>query len=606
VTGLRLRSGGSLAVTAVVPLCLIGLTWLVGMSGGGALRAEVSLILSTLVVVLGLQLFVGNSGIYSFGHVAFVSVGAYATALITLPALYRGLEVPDLPGFLAAVQVSPWTAVGAAGALCAAFALLVGIPLMRTSTLAIPISTFAFLLVVYNVIANWEALTAGDAGLTGIPTRDTLGPAALLAGVSVLVALLFKFSATGYRLRASGEDEVAARATGVRIGRERLLAFVLSAAMCGVGGALAVQQSGVLTPSTFYFATTVTTLTMLVVGGTGSVLGAVCGALAIGLVGELLREAEEGVSLFGLVRVGETPGLAAIGLGLILLLAIILMPEGLTRGREAGELRDAGGGARGGDGEPSASRPIARTGGRLQARGVSVSFAGLGVLHSVDLDLGQGELLGLIGPNGAGKTTLVNVLSGFQRPGAGDVLLDGRRITTLSPAARARSGLARTFQSSLPFAHLTALESVAVGALACGRPKRDAGRAASRILALLGLGREADMEAGSLPPGRQRLLGVARALAAAPRYLLLDEPAAGMNDAESEELVTILSQVGDAFGCGMLLIEHDMKVVMDLCPRIQVLDAGTTVMIGTPEAVRADPRVIESYLGSAYAAVGDA
>jgi branched-chain amino acid transport system permease protein len=596
-------------VSAAVPLALIGLAWLIGEGGSASQRSEVSLILSTTVVVLGLQLFIGNSGIWSFGHVAFVSVGAYVTALLTLPTLYTALETPGLPSFLTAIGASPWAAVAITALLCASFGLLVGLPLMRTQTTAIPISTFAFLLVVYNVIANWAAVTGGDAGLTEIPTSGDIGGAALIAGLCVLVALAFKYSVVGYRLRASREDEVAARAIGVKVTRERLIAFALSAAICGVGGALAVQESGVLTPSTFYFQTTVTTLAMLVVGGSGSILGAVGGALAIGAVNEVLRELEEGANLFGLVRIGETPGLSAIGLGVILLVAIILIPEGLTRGREAGELLMPEGEAEPVEAERAGAfgergRPTG--GGRLEASGIAVSFAGLPALAGVDLELARGEMLGLIGPNGAGKTTLVNVLSGFHVPDRGQVSLDGREITLLSSAARARSGLARSFQGSLPFANLSALESVAVGALGVGARKSEAVRRAWRILAALGLKPEAARPAGLLPPGRRRLLGVARALATGPRYLLLDEPAAGLNDTECEELVEILRGVTEDFGCGILLIEHDMKVVMALCPRIQVLDAGQTVALGTAAEVREDPVVRTSYLGASYVESVDA
>jgi branched-chain amino acid transport system ATP-binding protein len=225
------------------------------------------------------------------------------------------------------------------------------------------------------------------------------------------------------------------------------------------------------------------------------------------------------------------------------------------------------------------------------------------VLRGVDLELRRGAALGLIGPNGAGKTTLVNVLSSFQRPDAGAVWLDGVKVGGRSPARLARAGLVRSFQAALPFPHLSGLESVAVGALAVGVGRRRAVVIAAEVLARLDLLDLAERRGGSLPPGEQRLLGIGRALATGPRYLLLDEPAAGLNEAECEDLVALLRGVLADFGCGILLIEHDMTVVMDFCPRVQVLDDGATVALGTPAEVQANPAVVESYLGASYAGV---
>jgi branched-chain amino acid transport system permease protein len=364
----------------------------------------------------------------------------------------------------------------------------------------------------------------------------------------------------------------------------------------------------VLTPTSFYFGATVTTLTMLVVGGSRSVFGAVVGALAVAGVNEVLRSVEEGASLFGLISIGETPGLAAIGLGLILLGTMVAMPDGLTGGREAGELPRRLGRGEDGDAagdllkDESRPPPWRRASGSLQAEGISVAFAGLRVLRDVGLELRQGEALGLIGPNGAGKTTLVNVLSGFLKPDSGRVMLDGLDVTSWKPERLARLGLGRSFQAVLAFGRLSALEGVAMGAMATGLGKREAVKRAARLLEGLGLEAEAGKTAGSLPPGKQRLLGVARALATAPRYLLLDEPAAGLSEAEREDLVERLGPLAAQFGCGMLVIEHDIGVVAGLCTRVQVIDDGSTVAIGSPAEVQADPAVIESYLGSGFLA----
>jgi branched-chain amino acid transport system permease protein len=391
--------------------------------------------------------------------------------------------------------------------------------------------------------------------------------------------------------------------------RERLLAFAVSGMLCGAGGALAVHQSGVLSPTTFYFAASVTTLTMLVVGGARSVFGAVVGTLAVAAVNELLRGFEEGERVLGLVSIGETPGLAAIGLGLILLVTMIALPQGLSGGREAGELGPIRRwlGSRALPTLPAAATRAAPAFSQgstetLRTERISLAFSGLSVLREVDLALSPGEALGLIGPNGAGKTTLVNVLSGFQAPDSGSVVLDGVDVTGWSPARLARAGLGRTFQAALPFTNLTVLESVAVGAMGMGVNRRRAVGIAANVLERLGMLEQASSPAGLQPPGAQRLLGIARALATGPQYLLLDEPAAGLNDEECRELVAILRGVIEDFGCAIVLIEHDMSVVMDLCSRVQVLDNGATVALGSPEEVQADPAVVEAYLGTSFVA----
>jgi branched-chain amino acid transport system permease protein len=607
MSGVRFRSRPSLAVSLLVPLALIALVVLIGANGTASLQGTITLILCNLVIVLGLQVFVGNSGVYSFGQLGFATIGAYVAAFLTLPSAIALLQTPGLPHFIASADLGPLPSTLIAAAAAGALALVVGLPLMRTSTLAIPISTFAFLLVVYNVVANWDRVTGGSSGLVGIPATSGVTSAGAWAAAAVLVALAFKWSASGYRLQATREDEVAARSIGIDVTKERLIAFGLSGALCGIGGALAIHQSSVLNPETFYFAATVTTMTMLVVGGARSVLGAVIGAIAIGVLNRLLQGVENGADLLGVVSIGAAPGLSAIGLGLSLLAAMIAMPNGLSGGREAGELpwlrrlRPAGPPLRSRSGGTFASRPSLEptAKGALRAEAISLAFAGLHVLRGIDLRLEPGEALGLVGPNGAGKTTLVNVLSGFQRPDAGAVVLDGVDVTGRSPTRLARRGLARTFQAALPFPHLSCLESVAVGAMGAGTGRRRAVAVAADVLDRLGLLEHAARPAGSLPPGTQRLLGIARALAIRPRYLLLDEPAAGLSEVECEELVAILRRVLRDFGCAILLIEHDMTVVMDLCPRMQVLDDGITLRVGTPAEVQGDPAVVEAYLGSA-------
>jgi branched-chain amino acid transport system ATP-binding protein len=233
----------------------------------------------------------------------------------------------------------------------------------------------------------------------------------------------------------------------------------------------------------------------------------------------------------------------------------------------------------------------------LRATGVSRSFAGIDALRDVTLELRRHEVVGLIGPNGAGKTTLVNVMSGFDFPTAGSVELADKDVTRWSPSKRGRAGLARTFQHSRSFRGLTVRENVEVAALGVRAGRREARRRADRVLDLLELGHRADARAASLPHGDERKLGVARALACNPRYVLLDEPAAGLPDSELPDFAAVVRVVRDDFEAGVLLIEHNMALVMSVCDRIQVLDEGRTLAAGTPAEIRANLDVAAAYLG---------
>jgi branched-chain amino acid transport system ATP-binding protein len=238
-----------------------------------------------------------------------------------------------------------------------------------------------------------------------------------------------------------------------------------------------------------------------------------------------------------------------------------------------------------------------RPGQSLRASAVSRSFAGVEALRGVSLELRRGEVLGLIGPNGAGKSTLVNVLSGFDRPTRGEVLLDERDVTRWRASRRGRQGLARTFQHSHAFRALSVRENVEVSALGVGAPPKEAARRAAALLDLLGLAPYSDVPAAGLAHGDERRLGVARALATEPRYVLLDEPAAGLPEAEVPDFAAVVRSVRDEHGAGVLLIDHNMTLIMDVCDRIQVLDQGETLAEGTPDEIRANLDVAAAYLG---------
>jgi branched-chain amino acid transport system ATP-binding protein len=233
----------------------------------------------------------------------------------------------------------------------------------------------------------------------------------------------------------------------------------------------------------------------------------------------------------------------------------------------------------------------------LTVSGVVVNFQGLRAIDNVSLQLKRGEVLGLIGPNGAGKTTLVNVLTGFQAVDSGEVRLGGQDIARWKPHERSRRGLVRTFQSVLPFGGLTALENVEAGAMATGVSRKAARDAAHQVLSSLGLADKAERRVDTLPFGEERRVGIARAIAMRPQFLLMDEPAAGLNDAECDDLMTVIHRIRGDIACGVLLIEHRMSLVFRLCDRIQVLQQGATIAIGTPEEIRGDAKVRQAYLG---------
>jgi branched-chain amino acid transport system ATP-binding protein len=235
---------------------------------------------------------------------------------------------------------------------------------------------------------------------------------------------------------------------------------------------------------------------------------------------------------------------------------------------------------------------------QLRGREIVVRFEGLTALDQLDVDLAQAEILGLIGPNGAGKTTLVNVLTGFQRPTAGSIQIDERDMTGYAPRHFAKAGIGRTFQNVRLFKDMTVIENLEVGAVAKGASRRSATADAANLLSWIGLARKATMTADSLSYGEERIVGIARSLMGRPRYLLLDEPAAGLNESEARELIHIIAEVPRRFGCGIMLIEHNMQVVMGVCQRIHVIGNGVTLANGTPREIQMNRTVIEAYLGT--------
>ncbi len=234
---------------------------------------------------------------------------------------------------------------------------------------------------------------------------------------------------------------------------------------------------------------------------------------------------------------------------------------------------------------------------RLHAQGVDVAFGGIKALTGVDLTVRRGQVMGLIGPNGAGKTTLVNVLTGFQAPTGGRVLLDDRPLAGMKARDHARAGIARSFQAARLFRDMTVEENLVVAGLGAGLGRRAARERAREILDWIGCARLAGTVCDGLSYGDERRIGIARAMAMGPAFALLDEPASGMNETECARLMEVISELPARFDCGVLLIEHNMTVIMGVCQRIHVLDGGRSLAEGTPQEVQADPAVRRAYLG---------
>ncbi len=286
-----------------------------------------------LVMVIGLYLFVGNSGVLSFGHAAFMMTGAYGAAWLDIPVKSKKIFLKGLPNFLGQAEFPPWLAALCAMGFSGLIALIVGVPLVRLSGLAASIGTFSVLVIVFVVYSNWNEVTNGTSSLIGLPIYVDLWVAYGCAVGAMLAAFLFQNSRLGLALRASREDEVAAKAIGVNVPFSRLVAFVLSAALVALGGILQAHFLGALNVLQFYIGITFITIAMLVVGGTGSLAGAVIGTGAISLVFELLRQLEVGFTV-GATEIQLPPGLRELGVAVIMIVILIFRPAGLMAGRE--------------------------------------------------------------------------------------------------------------------------------------------------------------------------------------------------------------------------------------------------------------------------------
>jgi branched-chain amino acid transport system permease protein len=606
IPGNRLRP--ALWGWALISMLLAVGMFLVRTYGSTSSSRTYVVFLVNVMLVVSLQTFIGNSGIVSFGHVAFMGIGAYMTALVTIIPAIKASVLPELPSTLADANLGlvPAIAVSALAALIVAAIFGGAIIRMTESTMAM--ATLALLVVIHTFFQNATTFTRGAVGLAGIPVRTTIGVAAVGAILFVLISRLYKESGPGLRLRASREDPLSAASVGTNVVRTRYGVWLLSAAMMGAAGSLWAQSVIAFNANQFYFAITFALLAMLVVGGRTSLTGAVAGAAIVTFLTDTLARVEQGVAI-GPWELPKITGTVQFVIAFLIIITLILRPEGIFDRWEIDDLvRRLGPLARrarrtdadveeavaAAEAAETAPVPAVLETAAPVLRGTQVvkHFQGVRALAGVDIDVRPGEILGLIGPNGSGKTTLLNVISGVYVPSEGQIEFDGRAIGGKKPHQVADLGLSRTFQNIRLFAQLTVRENVE----AATSRGTDAARV-DEVLSWFGLDAAEREKAVNLPYGMQRRLEIARAVVRRPSLILLDEPAAGMNEAESDELLENIRRIRSTLDGSVVIVDHDLRLIMKLCDRIQVLDQGKTIALGAPREIAEDPAVIEAYLG---------
>jgi branched-chain amino acid transport system permease protein len=531
------------------------------------------------ILTLGYQFIFGHAGALALTQGTFFGLGAYITALLGISFGW---------GVAATLPLS------VLGPL--ALALLVAAPVLRLESHYFALATLGIGQVMLVTAVGWESLTGGANGLPGVPGVVIFGYAvprglplaAFVWGIVALGALAAWRLTRGLLGRAftvMRENDIAAMSIGIDIWRLRLLAFLLSAVYAGVAGALYVHTVRVVSPEALEFNIMVAVLTMAVVGGRTRVAGAVLGAF-------LLVHLPEWFRFLGQYYL--------IAYGAILLVMIVVAPYGLIGAAERLRARFFP------PPPPRLPRAVqptvlpnaAGSGALLELERLAIAFGGVRALDGVSLAVARGEIFGLIGPNGSGKTTLVNCITRIYTPQAGRLAFNGRDILPLAPFELARLGVARTFQNINLIDEMSVLDNVAA-ARAGRRAKLERARAeAMHYLEALDIGALALQPCGGLAYGLKRRVEIARALALEPRLLLLDEPAAGLNQTEQADLAARLRRLA-AEGLTLVVIEHNMAFLMPLATRIACLDYGRIIALGSAAEIRAHPRVIEAYLGTA-------
>jgi len=533
------------------------------------------------MAVLGMVVVLGYAGQINLAQAAFFGIGAYAVGLGTVA---WGL------GF--------WLSFILGLGVAAIAGLVLGLTTLRLGGHYLAMITISFQQIFDLVLVNWIAVTRGPDGIPSIEPPALFGVnltdkrAYLLFCAAVLYALIWFVwwlprTRLGRAMRAVRDNELAAETIGVHTLRIKVIAFTISAVLGGIGGALYAAGFSYISPDNFSFLRSVEFLTAVLLGGAQSPFGAALGTVLIVLLPEWLRFLK---SLY----------LAVYGLGVILIM--VFMPEGIwgllrntfQRIRKPRPALLAPVPALNFDIKTQTERPV------LKLENLQKHFGGLRAVDGIDVEVAPGTVHALIGPNGSGKTTSLNVVNGIYRPTAGKIVLDGVDVTQLKPHERAGLGMGRTFQNIRLFQSMSALENVMVGGQRDDNPM-EAGHDAliTRALSALdfvGILGRAQAIVRNLPYGHQRLVEIARALAAHPKLLLLDEPGAGLNQTEKQELVGLLKRLR-GHGLTVFLIDHDMGLVEKVSDTISVLNFGKKIAEGTPQEVLRHPDVIAAYLG---------
>ena len=520
----------------------------------------------TAMAGIGLNILLGLAGQVSFGHVGFYAIGAYTVAILTTAA-----------------KLDFWLALPVAIALSALVGGLLALPALRVRGPYLAMVTIAFGFVVENGAAEWRGLTGGHNGIMGVKQPELFGTpfgergVALLA-IALCAILIMGFwrlsrSSLGSAMRAVKDSEVAAESVGLNPVAIKALAFALSAACAGLAGALFAPLSGFVTPSTFAFLQSILFVLVVIVGGAGTVSGPLVGAAIVVLLPEALAGLAEYRLLF---------------FGALMLLVLWLAPEGIVGEAQKWFRRRAKSVLV----SPSQDFQYRSETKNLQITDLTIAFGGVKAATNVSFEARAGQVTSLIGPNGAGKTTVLNMLGGFYRPQSGEIRLGDKSIEGIAAWRIARAGVARTYQTSQLFASMTVMENLAIASPNHFLSEKET----SSLLAFVGYKGGLHARAADLPHVDRRLVEIARALATRPAVLLLDEPAAGLARADKEALGALLRRIAQN-GVAVLLVEHDMEIVMRISDRVVVLDAGTPIAAGAPQAVQQDPAVRKAYLG---------